>query len=75
MLLVGAGCAGGLNVSCENSVFVLRNEGTKTKARNKQHAMVTLVEMGANVTSVMFEGEIAKLGTQCDMMVRHSGSV
>lgn len=56
-------------------MFVLRNEGTKTKARNKQRAMVTLVEMGANVTSVMLEGEIAKLGIQCDMMVRHSGSV
>lgn len=33
------------------------------KAWNKQYAIVTVVEMGANVMSVIFEGKIVEFST------------
>lgn len=33
--------------------------------------MVTVLEMGADVTPVISEGQLAKLGPQCDMVIKH----
>lgn len=36
-----------------------------------QYAIIPLLEMGADVMPVVFEGKLAKLGPQCDMMLKN----